>query len=64
MFPKKCTLELWIEIFSKINATLKKTRKHIISIWHPYNVYKPIWSSNCKKLNYLAEFYICKGWFD
>jgi len=24
MFPKKCTLELWIEIFSNINATLKK----------------------------------------
>jgi hypothetical protein len=30
MFPKKCTLELWIEIFSNKNTTLKKGRKHII----------------------------------
>jgi hypothetical protein len=34
MFPRKSTLELWIEIYSKINAMSRKARKHIISIWH------------------------------
>jgi hypothetical protein len=37
-FQKTCTLELWIEIFSNINVTLEKRRKHIIYIWHSYNI--------------------------
>jgi hypothetical protein len=61
MFPKKNSNGIMHRIFSKINVTLKRTRKHIISIWHPYNLSKPIWSSNHKKTNSLVEFYRCKG---
>ncbi len=57
MFPKTCILELWIEIFSNINATLEKGRKHVISIWYSYNVYKPIWNFNCKEPNSLTKFH-------
>jgi len=50
-------------IFKK-KCNVKNTRKHIISIWHPYNVYKPIWYFNHKEPNSLVEFYKSKGWFN
>jgi hypothetical protein len=63
MFPKYMYIGTLDRDILKKNVTLKKPRKHIIFIWHPYNVYKPIWNLNYKKPNSLAEFHRCKGWF-
>ncbi len=39
----------------KNKCNIEKKRKHIIYIWHPNNVYKPIWSSNHKEPNLLQK---------
>jgi hypothetical protein len=64
MFPKSMYIGTLDRDILKNKCNVEKTRKHIISIWHPYNVYKPIWFSNHKELNSFAKFYRCKGWFD
>ncbi len=45
MFPKNMYIRTLDRIIFKHKCNIEK-KKHIISIWHPYNVYKPIWNSN------------------
>ncbi len=57
MFPNNMYIGTLDRDILKHKCNIEKKKKHIISIWHPYNVYKPIWNSNCKEPNSLAEFH-------